>query len=92
MSSVFGFCKLHPILGSWEEDHLMQWICGGFSRNLRELLELTREKCLGREGRFTSDFPYPFVRDVGVIWEFPKIRGPYFGVLIIRVLLCRVLY
>ena len=26
------------------------------------------------------------------IWEFPKIRVPYFGVLIIRILLFRVLY
>ena len=26
------------------------------------------------------------------IWEFPKIRVPYFGVLIIRILLSRVLY
>ena len=26
------------------------------------------------------------------IWEFPKIRGTLFGVLIIRILLCRVLY
>ena len=26
------------------------------------------------------------------IWEFPKIRGTYFGVLIIRVLLFGVLY
>ena len=26
------------------------------------------------------------------IWEFPKIRGPYLGVLIIRILLFRVLY
>ena len=25
-------------------------------------------------------------------WEFPKIRVPYFGVLIIRILLFRVLY
>ena len=25
------------------------------------------------------------------IWEFPKIRGALFGVLIIRILLCRVL-
>ena len=35
-------------------------------------------------------------KDVGPfesgIWEFPKIRVPYFGVLIIRILLCRVLY
>ena len=89
---MFGFCKLHPypwILGRRPPDAVDLW---GFSRNLRELLELTREKGLGREGRFTSDFPYPFVRDVGVIWEFPKIRVPYFGVLIIRVLLFRVLY
>ena len=27
----------------------------------------------------------------GLIWEFPKIRAPYFGVLIIRTLLFRVL-
>ena len=27
-----------------------------------------------------------------MIWEFPKIGVPYFGVLIIRILLCRVLY
>ena len=27
-----------------------------------------------------------------VIWEFPKIREPYFGVLIIRILLFEVLY
>ena len=27
-----------------------------------------------------------------VIWEFPKIRVPYFGVLIIGILLFRVLY
>ena len=26
------------------------------------------------------------------IWEFPKISVPYFGVLIIRILLFRVLY
>ena len=26
------------------------------------------------------------------IWEFPKIRGPYFGVLIIRILVFRVQY
>ena len=26
------------------------------------------------------------------IWDFPKIRAPYFGVLIIRILLFRVLY
>ena len=26
------------------------------------------------------------------IWDFPKIRVPYFGVLIIRILLFRVLY
>ena len=28
----------------------------------------------------------------GFIWDFPKIRVPYFGVLIIRILLFRVLY
>ena len=28
----------------------------------------------------------------GSIWEFPKIRVPYFGVLIIRILLFGVLY
>ena len=28
----------------------------------------------------------------GNIWEFPKIRVPYFGVLIIRILLFRVPY
>ena len=27
-----------------------------------------------------------------LIWEFPKIGVPYFGVLIIRILLLRVLY
>ena len=26
------------------------------------------------------------------IWDFPKIRVPYFGVLIVRILLFRVLY
>ena len=26
------------------------------------------------------------------VWDFPKIRVPYFGVLIIRILLFRVLY
>ena len=26
------------------------------------------------------------------IWDFPKIRVPYVEVLIIRILLCRVLY
>ena len=26
------------------------------------------------------------------MWEFPKIRVPYFGVLIVRILLFRVLY
>ena len=32
-----------------------------------------------------------FVEDL--IWELPKIRGvPYFGVMIIRILLFRVLY
>ena len=29
---------------------------------------------------------------VGQIWEFPKIRVPFLGVLIIRILLFRVLY
>ena len=29
---------------------------------------------------------------VHVIWEFPKLGVPYFGVLIIRILLIRVLY
>ena len=31
------------------------------------------------------------LRDLN-IWDFPKIRVPYFGVLIIRILLFRVLY
>ena len=30
--------------------------------------------------------------NLGAIWEFPKIRGTLFGVLIIRILLFRVLY
>ena len=29
---------------------------------------------------------------VSIIWELPKIGGPYLGVLIIRILLFRVLY
>ena len=29
---------------------------------------------------------------VSGMWDFPKIRVPYFGVLIIRILLFRVLY
>ena len=33
--------------------------------------------------------PDPYVL---LIWEFPKIRGTFFGVLIIRILLFRVLY
>ena len=32
------------------------------------------------------------VRPPGVNWDFPKIRVPYFGVLIVRILLFRVLY
>ena len=31
-------------------------------------------------------------RDFESEWEFPKIRGTVFGVLIIRILLLRVLY
>ena len=34
----------------------------------------------------------PKALNPGDTWDFPKIRAPYFGVLIIRILLFRVLY
>ena len=36
--------------------------------------------------------PKPLNLTLGPIWDFPKIRVPYLGVLMIRILLFRVLY
>ena len=38
-----------------------------------------------------EDYEMPFQSEVEVTWEFPKFRVPYFGVLIIRILLFKVL-
>ena len=56
-------------------------------------------QALGREakepfGAFRNRLsgPLSLRSPAGSRWEFPKIRVPYFGVLIIRILLFRVLY
>ena len=48
---------------------------------------ILRLECRGRKTTHTFSVGFPVT-----IWEFPKIRVPDFGVLIIRTLLFRVLY
>ena len=63
---MFGFRKFNPVFVSRRENDMMLWVCGLFSRNVRDLLELARQWGLGRQGRFTGDFPYSFVGTVRV--------------------------
>ena len=49
-----------------------------------------KPKCLEGLGFAIQDLGFR-LRDPR-IWDFPKIRVPYFGVLIIKILLFRVLY
>ena len=53
----------------------------GFVLRLRLLILVKPTHALSGGSRFAS-----------AMWEFPKIRGTLFGVLIIRILLFRVLY
>ena len=52
------------------------------------------ESCLTSVWNLCSenDLGYVFVYSERPIWEFPKIRVPFLGVLTIRILLFRVLY
>ena len=52
------------------------------------------QKGIGSESRLShkASVESGSILGTGVIWEFPKLGVPYFGVLMIRILLFRVLY